>query len=367
MKRITVLFLTIAMGILLCACGGTGRQAAEPTAESLTWQEQYDMGMRYLSEGKYEEAILAFTAAIEIDPKQVSAYVGRGDARVSLCETEELSTAQADYEQALQIDASNVDAYLGLAEICVLREDIEKAMEILQQGYDLTNSEVLAARLKEIEKGDVIDIWGRTWRISSYDGEGNLMWFQTYTYDEQNRKKSVTCYNGNGEQIDYAEYIYDTNGYLLKGPNGTLNSTGAVVHAEFTRDENGEVIEKTEYDSNGTFMEHIKYQWNSDKTIETTWHYDIDGNVTQHSETTYDELGNQQILAWYDADGNRTSKCIYTYEEGRLESLTWLEEDGSISEKWVERYDDEGNSLGTDFYDNSGKLYQSSVREVSKK
>lgn len=40
------------------------------------------MGVRYLSEGNYEEAIIAFTAAIEIDPKRAEAYVGRGDAYV---------------------------------------------------------------------------------------------------------------------------------------------------------------------------------------------------------------------------------------------------------------------------------------------
>lgn len=40
-----------------------------------SWQEQYDLGVRYLSEGNYEEAIIAFTAAIEIEPKQADAYV----------------------------------------------------------------------------------------------------------------------------------------------------------------------------------------------------------------------------------------------------------------------------------------------------
>ena len=40
-----------------------------------TWQEQYDLGMRYLTESNYEEAILAFTTAIEIDPKQADAYI----------------------------------------------------------------------------------------------------------------------------------------------------------------------------------------------------------------------------------------------------------------------------------------------------
>ena len=40
-----------------------------------TWQEQYDLGMRYLTESNYEEAVLAFTAAIEIDPNHVDSYV----------------------------------------------------------------------------------------------------------------------------------------------------------------------------------------------------------------------------------------------------------------------------------------------------
>ena len=39
------------------------------------WQEQYDLGMRYLSESNYEEAILAFTAAIEIDPNYIDSYI----------------------------------------------------------------------------------------------------------------------------------------------------------------------------------------------------------------------------------------------------------------------------------------------------
>lgn len=43
--------------------------------EAATWQEQYDLGMQYLTESSYQEAILAFTAAIEIDPKQADTYV----------------------------------------------------------------------------------------------------------------------------------------------------------------------------------------------------------------------------------------------------------------------------------------------------
>ena len=46
------------------------------------------MGVRYLSEGNYQEAIIAFTAAIEIDPKQKDAYIGMADAYTAMDETE---------------------------------------------------------------------------------------------------------------------------------------------------------------------------------------------------------------------------------------------------------------------------------------
>lgn len=51
--------------------------------KALSWQEQYDLGVRYLSEGKYEEAVLAFEAAIEIDPKRPEAYASLADAHLA--------------------------------------------------------------------------------------------------------------------------------------------------------------------------------------------------------------------------------------------------------------------------------------------
>ena len=61
MKRAIGAMLSVILLFGLCACGKKETAA--------TWQEQYDLGVRYLSEGNYEEAIIAFTAAIEIDPK----------------------------------------------------------------------------------------------------------------------------------------------------------------------------------------------------------------------------------------------------------------------------------------------------------
>lgn len=79
MKKVTsvLLLLSVLMILSLSACGQKAETEAVPT-----WQEQYDLGVRYLSEGNYEEAILAFTAAIEIDPKNADAYIGLTDAHI---------------------------------------------------------------------------------------------------------------------------------------------------------------------------------------------------------------------------------------------------------------------------------------------
>lgn len=74
MKRIWIL-----LGVMMIMLSACGQKQAEDT---LSWQEQYDLGVRYLSEGNYEEAIIAFTAAIEIDSKRPEAYISLADAYI---------------------------------------------------------------------------------------------------------------------------------------------------------------------------------------------------------------------------------------------------------------------------------------------
>ena len=113
MKRTFCVIAALLLALSLCGC-------AQKAPEGPTWQEQYDLGVKYLSEGNYEEAIIAFTAAIEIDPKNPLAYIGRGGAYVGSGETEEnLAATLADYEKAIELDETNVDAWLGLADVYI--------------------------------------------------------------------------------------------------------------------------------------------------------------------------------------------------------------------------------------------------------
>lgn len=97
--------ICLAVLLLLSACA----QVADHT----TWQEQYDLGIRYLSEGKYEEAVLAFQTAVWIDSKRAEAYIGLADAYIAL-------------------------------------GDADSALQALREGYAATGDERLQARADEL-------------------------------------------------------------------------------------------------------------------------------------------------------------------------------------------------------------------------
>ncbi len=123
-------FLALCLLICTTACG------EKTQMDTPSWQEQYDLGVRYLEEGNYEEAIIAFTVAIEIDPRAES-YLGRGQAYMLSDGTKEnLSAALADFETAVSIDDTLADAWIGLADVYIARGEYAKAQDMLNQAID---------------------------------------------------------------------------------------------------------------------------------------------------------------------------------------------------------------------------------------
>lgn len=90
--------------------------------------------MRYLSEGNYEEAIIAFTAAIEIEPKQAELYLYRARAYNAIGD----SNAQIDYETALLLDDTLVEAYRALIWIYREAEEYDKLADLLERARAAT-------------------------------------------------------------------------------------------------------------------------------------------------------------------------------------------------------------------------------------
>lgn len=106
---------------------------------------QLDLGQKYLEEQNYEEAVVAFNQAIEIDDRCLEAYVGGIEAYKHLGDADELEDF---YEKALEASQSldgdileeNMDYVkdIYLAATDVYSGDLNKTVEILEEGLEVT-------------------------------------------------------------------------------------------------------------------------------------------------------------------------------------------------------------------------------------
>lgn len=102
-KKVLKINILLILAMLLTACGPSG-----------TWDEHYDLGIKYLSDGNYKEAIIEFETAIKIDDMKPKAYIGAADA------------------------------YVGM-------EEYQKAIEILETGYEKSEDEEIYKKLQRLK------------------------------------------------------------------------------------------------------------------------------------------------------------------------------------------------------------------------
>lgn len=185
MKRNLCLFWVLILIFGLCSCA----------KKVPTWQEQYDLGVRYLSDGNYEEAILAFTAAIEIDSKQTDTYAMLAD----------LYRKQGQYDLALEILSRGYDATQSPLLLQLL--NAEEANQRLS-NEELRNSfERLFSALEQNDRTAAADYFESWIRLNGGD-----------PYSDNGYMRNLNSYSGllfDGEHF-YAKS--DNIGMLFGGP-----------------------------------------------------------------------------------------------------------------------------------------------------
>ena len=182
-----VVLLVIVIAIVM----GRG-SSAKKVAELL------DLGNKYLLEQDYEQAVVAFEKLIEIDPK-------------------------------------NVDAYLGLADAYVGMGNTEEAIAALEKGYGLTSSEEILKKIEELggsveaavkmaeNTGAAAEMAGKepAGEASERSDEGV---YQTIAFDGDTEKMIdsiiASCVDGQYEKVrdmmegDAFKNVLDQYGYL---------------------------------------------------------------------------------------------------------------------------------------------------------
>lgn len=226
LKMCKTICTAVVLLLFLTACAGNVEQGENPEAGEMTWQEQYDLGVRYLSEGNYAEAQIAFYAAIQIDPKEVRGYLGHAKACRGQFDTQDgrESTAIDDYEKALELDEFCAEAYAGLADIYFYIDELDRAKAVLEAGLEkLSGNEEhadgliqiylalgdyyirqndfeqalsileealtkvrdtgeIAAKIEEIKSGTIYDSNGLPRREPQYDDAGNIVGYRDIFY-----------------------------------------------------------------------------------------------------------------------------------------------------------------------------------------
>ena len=194
-KTIAVICIVLALAVALIA--GTLIIQATP-ANRL--KRQLRLAEKYLTEMNYEQALIAYNEAIKIDPKCEQAYLGMADIyvkkdepgkAVELLESVEnsintdkikskLETAkkqevliklklaekyltEMNYEQALiayneaiKIDPKCEQAYLGMADIYVKKNEPGKAVELLESVENNIQTDTIKSKLETAKKQEVL-------------------------------------------------------------------------------------------------------------------------------------------------------------------------------------------------------------------
>ena len=136
-KRLAALLLAMLM---LAACSSGAISAANVS-------EKIELGQKYLTELNYSEAVAAFTEVIELDPSNIEAYMGRAKAYVGL---KQYDDAKSDYttviEKAEELPYTQAQAYAGRAEVNDLTDQTEAAESDYTAAIELLEEDDVAEK-----------------------------------------------------------------------------------------------------------------------------------------------------------------------------------------------------------------------------
>lgn len=111
-------------------------------------KEQMNLGNKYLQEGSYEESIIAFQKAIEIEPKNVDARLRLAKAYTAVGR---ITDAIRVLKEIVDIDKKREEPYLELAKIYIDENKLDEAIRILEIGYENTGNEEIKKMLEELK------------------------------------------------------------------------------------------------------------------------------------------------------------------------------------------------------------------------
>lgn len=249
------LIITIIAAVLLLTIGIV---AVVNTGILNPVQHNLNLGYKYLEEGNYEEALIAFNKVIEIDANNISAHIALFKTYDALGKYEE---AKFIIDELIKIDPDNKTEYLDM-----LKE--------MNKKISLTENQLLD-KLKSETDNNIL------WKnIDDYDGDGlnEMFAFVGTSYDEYGSQADL-WYIGYDESEQMTENkafylnpeIWDVNGIKMLYVEEGYGGSGSISHAWIVESGIAKELKNTgtflSYDGNGNFY-----------TTHSTYDSSVDGS-----------------------------------------------------------------------------------------
>lgn len=358
MKQIAAILLAMSLALITAGCGAQGGAASassvESAASAVSMPEPesaegfFDQAMVSADEGQYEQAIELLTRAIELDPEFFDAYRERAMNYLSIEDTER---ASGDFIAAAKLCAEQNGRKAGEEFLKEVRNCLRFNSELNELFVQFTMKDESAPPdpnrdyfpngqlMTEREYGQD----GRLEREVWYEMDGSEDTYYLFDYDENGRTTAKRMYDSDGTRGPYFLYDYDTNGNLIR-ENNYRSDDSLADYTEFQYDANGNKI-RADWYVGGTLGSYTTYEYGAGGDLAKELYCTAEGRI--EIEYLYDENGNLIQKTQYEEDGSVFSKYAYEYHEnGVRKKETSYEVDGTIS--YEINYDEEGNYINQD-------------------
>ncbi len=317
-KKKPLVIVGIVIGVLLALAIGTGAIYARNTPERRL-ERQLELGEKYLEEMDYEQAVAAYRAALEIDPRCTEAYLGgiracdgMGDGTgLEELYTDAMSSMQELEPEQLEAQLENVVQIVVYADKAYLGAP-EKVVSALEKGHELTggNDQVTDALVD-----GYLELAKSLQAAKDYDGELSVYNKLLELRPENNtaleqRKNRVEAYLG--ELIAAGEL--DKAGQLIEKYEETVPKEGFENYLE-------ELIASGELDKAEAFIQKYRDVF-QDVDFETYAEQVTDvREMLQVRETVMRELYGLMTAGEYvdcaELDGSEEADAVVTALEGQ--------------------------------------------------
>ena len=329
-------------------------------------KKELSIGQKYLNDMNYDQAVVSFSKAISISSANVSAYEGRPKTYVDMdqsgkSEADTLALAEKDYEKIIKLDKTLSGGYLGLADVYIRENDLDKAEVILEQGEkNVKNNEEIVSKINSIKNGDIIDTSGRYHKRIYFDSNQKISWYVVYTY-RHGKDESGTSFDANGNQTSHIEAKYDEKGRIISTWSEIIadERLGNITY-EY-KDDDKNPYREIFYNTAGTKeseTEIIKRNSHGSILQEKRTQYVSNGQIQGIFYTEYQYDKKNRPLEEIDSDANGYEcKMIYKYDDQKHTCTVMnYDSNGKLHDYEIISYDDNGNEISSITYNPDGSV-----------